>query len=117
MLVCGILAVMYTITIAKLEDTIRELKYPPLIGEPTKEDIIGTLEAALNFLLSEEVDPDEFAETKERVEDLEFGVSEAISELDDLIDDIIIEDQTHEEDRLCEIADKARHIKYNLQVL
>ena len=81
MLVCGILAVMYTITIAKLEDTIRELKYPPLIGEPTKEDIIETLEAALNFILSEEVDPDEFAETKERVEDLEFGVTEAILSL------------------------------------
>ena len=117
-LVCCELTVMYGITIAKLEDTIRDMKYPPLIGEPTKEDIIGTLEAALNFILSEDVDPDEFAETKERVEDLEFGVTEAISELDDLIDDIIIkEDQTHGEDRLCEIADKARHIKYNLQVL
>lgn len=108
---------MYGIIIAKLEDTIRDMKYPPLIGEPTKEDIIETLEAALNVILSEEVDLDEFAETEERVEDLESGVTEAISELDDLIDDIIIKDQTHEEDRLCEIADKARHIKYNLQLL
>lgn len=115
MLVCSKLTVMYGVIINQLEDTIRELKYPPLIGEPTKEDIIGTLEATLNFILSEEVDPDEFADARERVDDLESGVCEAISELDYLIDDLCLIEK--EDDALHEIISKARHIKYDLDML
>lgn len=104
---------MYEIVVDQLKDTIRELKFPPLSGEPTKEDIIGTLEMTLDFILSEEVDPDEYAEALERIDELETGVSDAISELNDLVDDM----EDGYEDKFDEIMAKASSIKYDLQRL
>ena len=103
---------MYEIVVNQLKDIIRELKFPPLSGEPTKEDIIGTLEMTLDFILSDEVD-DEYAEALERIDELETGVSDAISELDDLVDDM----EDVYEDKFDEILAKAKHIKYDLQIL
>lgn len=113
MLVCDILTVMHGTIITLLEATIWEFKYPSLIGEPTKEDIIGTLQMTLDYLLSDGVDPDEYSEALERIEELETGVCDAISELDDLVDDM----KDGYEDRFDEIMTKANSIKYDLQSL
>ena len=102
---------MYEAIINKLKDTIRELKFPPLSGKPTEADILVTLDMALDFILSDEVDPDEYAETKERLEDLEFGVYSAVQKLKDLIDDM------REKDIDEALIDNANEIRYDLDSL
>ena len=67
----------------------------------------------LDFILSDEVDPDEYAEALERIDELETGVSDAISELEDLVDDM----EDVYEDKFDEIMAKANSIKYDLQRL
>ena len=94
---------MSTIT-ERLETTLRELKYPPLQGGPTKDDIIDVLEAALNCIEDPEdpekyedpEDPEKYEELQDEINDLYDGINRAISDLEDLEDiseiDGIIED-------------------------
>ena len=85
---------MSTIT-ERLETTLRELKYPPLQGGPTKDDIIDVIEAALNCIEDPE-DPGKYEELQDEINDLYDGINRAISDLEDLEDiseiDGIIED-------------------------
>ena len=79
---------MYEAIINKLEDTIRELKYPPLSGKPTEADILVTLDMALNFILSDEVDPDEYAEAQDRIEELESAIEDAADKAEEILTDL-----------------------------
>ena len=78
----------------RVETTLRELKFPPLQGGPTKDDIIGLLEAVLDYDDPEE--SEQVQELRQDIDDLYDGINQAIDELEDLedIDELngIIED-------------------------
>lgn len=66
----------------RVETTLRELKYPPLQGGPTKDDIIGLLEAVLDNY----DEPEQVQELRQDIDDLYDGINQAIDELEDLED-------------------------------
>lgn len=84
---------MYTIY-DRVKTTLRELKFPPLQGGPTKDDIIELLEAVLDYDDPEESET--IRELRDDIEDLYNGINQAIDELESLEDiselDGIIED-------------------------
>lgn len=84
---------MSTIT-DRVETTLRELKFPPLQGGPTKDDIIELLEAVLDYDDPEESET--IRELRDDIEDLYNGINQAIDDLESLEDiselDGIIED-------------------------
>ena len=79
----------------RVETTLRELKYPPLQGGPTKDDIIGLLEAVLDNY-DEPEESEQVQELRQDIDDLYDGINQAIDELESLEDiselDGIIED-------------------------
>jgi flagellin-specific chaperone FliS len=79
----------------RVETTLRELKFPPLQGGPTKDDIIGLLEAVLDNY-DEPEESEQVQELRQDIDDLYDGINQAIDELEDLedIDELngIIED-------------------------
>lgn len=84
---------MSTIT-DRVKTTLRELKFPPLQGGPTKDDIIELLEAVLDYDDPEESET--IRELRDDIEDLYNGINQAIDDLESLEDiselDGIIED-------------------------
>lgn len=85
---------MSTIT-DRVKTTLRELKFPPLQGGPTKDDIIELLEAVLDYDDPEESET--IRELRDDIEDLYNGINQAIYDLESLLEDIseldgIIED-------------------------
>lgn len=84
---------MSTIT-DRVKTTLRELKFPPLQGGPTKDDIIELLEAVLDYDYPEESET--IRELRDDIEDLYNGINQAIDDLESLEDiselDGIIED-------------------------
>ena len=80
----------------RVETTIRELKFPPLQGGPTKDDIIDLLEAVLtNYDDPEE--SEKIRDLQDDIDELYTGINQAvdeqesledISELDGIIDDL-----------------------------
>ena len=75
---------MYTIY-DRVETTLRELKFPPLQGGPTKDDIIGLLEAVLDDY-NEPEESEQVQELRQDIDDLYDGINQAIYELEDLED-------------------------------
>lgn len=85
---------MSTIT-NRVEQTLRELKFPPLQGGPTKDDIIELLEA-VEAHFDEPEESEQVQELRQDIDDLYDGINEAIDQLESLEDiselDGIIED-------------------------
>lgn len=85
----------YTTTLSDVDKMVRDIKYPPLNGGPTQDEITGMLEhlADIVFDLSTDmgcmVDHEDRAEELEdRAEELEDGINEAVEQLAYAIDSL-----------------------------
>ena len=73
-----------------IDKAVRDVKYPPLNGGPTLEDLSGLLEGAAATIeeLGDEVD--ELEETSDRCEELQEAINDAADKVDDVITDLNI---------------------------
>lgn len=73
-----------------IDKAVRDVKYPPLNGAPTLEDLAGLLEGAAATIeeLGDEVD--ELEETSDRCEELQATINDAADKVDDVITDLDI---------------------------
>lgn len=73
-----------------IDKAVRDVKYPPLNGGPTLEDLPGLLEGAAATIeeLGDEVDGRE--ETSDRCEELQETIDGAADKVDDVITDLNI---------------------------
>lgn len=73
-----------------IDKAVRDVKYPPLNGAPTLEDLSGLLEGAAVTIeeLGDEVD--ELEETSDRCEELQEAINDAADKVDDVITDLDI---------------------------
>lgn len=73
-----------------IDKAVRDVKYPPLNGGPTLEDLAGLLEGAAATIeeLGDEVDGLE--ETSDRCEELQETIDGAADKVDDVITDLNI---------------------------
>lgn len=62
----------------------RDLEYPPLNGEPTKDLIIEALRDAARLIWEQEIDGDKLDEQEDRIEELEGAIQGACDSLDDI---------------------------------
>lgn len=71
-----------------IDKAVRDVKYPPLNGGPTLEDLAGLLEGAAATIeeLGDEVD--ELEETSDRCEELQDAINDAVDKVDDVITDL-----------------------------
>jgi hypothetical protein len=72
----------YENTADKVEKTLRELKYPPLNGGPTKEDIIDLLEEVMATWYDQETG------TTRDVSEIYDEVSDAVDDLEKVISNL-----------------------------
>lgn len=74
----------------EIDKAVRDVKYPPLNGGPTLEDLAGLLEGAAATIeeLGDEVDGLE--ETSDRCEELQETIDGAADKVDDVITDLNI---------------------------
>ena len=73
-----------------IDKAVRDVKYPPLNGGPTLEDLSRLLEGAAATIekLGDEVD--ELEETSDRCEELQEAINDAADKVDDVITDLNI---------------------------
>lgn len=71
-----------------IDKAVRDVKYPPLNGGPTLEDLAGLLEGAAATIeeLGDEVD--EMKESADRCDELQGAVEDAVNELEDVISEL-----------------------------
>ena len=66
----------------------RAVKYPPLNGGPTIEDLSGLLKGAAATIKELSGQVDEAEETSERCDELQDAINEAIDKLEDIVLDL-----------------------------
>ena len=73
-----------------IDKAVRDVKYPPLNGGPTLEDLSGLLEGAAATIEELGCEVDERDETAERCDDLQDAINYAADKVDDVITDLDI---------------------------
>ena len=73
-----------------IDKAVRDVKYPPLNGGPTLEDLAGLLEGAAATIEELSYEVDEMEESADRCDDLQDAINYAVDKVDDVITDLNI---------------------------
>lgn len=73
-----------------IDKAVRDVKYPPLNGGPTLEDLAGLLEGAAATIAKLDYEAAELEETSDRCEELQETISGAACDVNDVITDLNI---------------------------
>ena len=101
-----------------IDKAVRDVKYPPLNGGPTLEDLAGLLEGAAATIEELGDQMDERDETAERCDDLQDAINYAVDKVDDVITDLDIAVASGKLgmcEELEEILDSLREVRSNLR--
>ena len=78
----------YTTTLSDVDKMVRDIKYPPLNGGPTQDEITGMLEHLADIVFDLSTDMGSMVDHEDRAEELEDGINEAVEQLAYAIDSL-----------------------------
>lgn len=82
------MATYYEVTLSDIDKMIRDIKYPPLNGGPTEDDITGMLNCCADIIYDLTTEAYNSAEIEDHAEELESAVTDAADGVEDVIADI-----------------------------
>lgn len=110
------MATDYEVTLSDIDKMIRDIKYPPLNGGPTRDDITGMLDCCADIICYLTTEADNSEENADRVEELEIAIEDAADTIGDAIIDLdTLIANLPDIKGLPEMRDKLREVRSDLR--
>lgn len=110
------MATDYEVTLSDIDKMIRDIKYPPLNGGPTRDDITGMLDCCADIICGLMTEAENSEDNADRAEELESAINDAAERIDEAIEDLdILIENLPDIKGLTEISDKLREVRSDLR--